>query len=430
MFRCPYNSHRLRHDLPARGLSGARNPSLTRLIMRALMFCLLFAGCASFTPQHNDGADRPGSREIATSFIALHPGGVVYTDEPKSLRWNYEQGLMYEAMFQMWLHTSDSTYLHYIRRGLDAYVEPDGSIRTYSPDEFNIDNIAPGRMLLRATGLWSDARYRKAADLLRAQLRKHPRTSEGGFWHKGIYPHQMWLDGLYMGQPFQAQFARITGEDTLWNDVVRQFRLVVAHLRDSATGLYYHGWDEKRLQRWADPVTGCSPHFWGRSMGWYAMAAVDVLDELPAGHPDRPWMISMFADLAARLLHYRDAKTLLWYQVVDQGDREGNYIEASASAMYVYAFAKGASRGYLDPRFGEAARESFGQIFARLVTRDAQGHVFLQHVCKVAGLGGNPYRDGSFAYYVGEPQRTNDFKGYGPFLLSAIELERISSRTK
>jgi unsaturated rhamnogalacturonyl hydrolase len=331
---------------------------------------------------------------------------------------------MYEAFFQMWLQTKDASYLEYIKKNLDYYVEPDGSIRTYKPDEYNIDNVAPGRMLLRAAEIWGDVRYRKAADLLRGQLRGHPRTASGGFWHKKIYPNQMWLDGLYMGEPFYAYYAQITGNDSIWADVIRQFRLIAEHNKDPKTGLYYHGWDESREQKWANPVTGQSPNFWGRALGWYVMAIVDVLDYLPADHPDRGWMIGMFQELAESLVKYRDPETRLWYQVVDQGGRAGNYLEASASSMFVYAFAKGKNRGYLPERYGAIAQESFDGILKRLVTVDNAGHIELNHVCMVSGLGGNPYRDGSYEYYVGEPQRTNDFKGYGPFLLGAIELER------
>jgi len=365
-----------------------------------------------------------GSLQIASSFIALHPDSIIYATEAKSRRWNYEQGVMYEAFFQMWLHTKNSAWLEYNKKNLDYYIEPDGTIRTYKLEDYNVDNIPPGRMLLRAAEIWGDVRYRKAADLLRNQLATHPRTESGGFWHKKLYPYQMWLDGLYMGQPFYSYYALITGNDTIWNDVIRQFRLIAEHNKDPKTGLYYHAWDEKKEQKWANPVTGQSPNFWGRAIGWYVMAIVDVLDYLPEDHPDRQWMIGMFAELAESMVRYRDPATKLWYQVVDQGARQGNYLEASVSTMCTYAFAKGANRGYLPAKFKGIAQESFDGIVKHLVTVDKDGHIYLEHVCSVSGLGGHPYRDGSFEYYIGEPQRTNDFKGYGPFLMAAIEIER------
>jgi unsaturated rhamnogalacturonyl hydrolase len=392
-----------------------------RILIASFLVVFILTGCSAT-------AGSPGAVEIAKSFIALHPDSIVYKQEAKSRKWNYEQGLMYEAFYQMWLHTGDASYLAYIKQNLDYYIEPGGGIRTYKLEDYNIDNVSPGRMLMRASEIWGDWRYRKAADLLRSQLQTHPRTSGGGFWHKKIYPYQMWLDGLYMGEPFYAHYARVTGNDTIWNDVLRQFRLIVAHNKDAKTGLYYHGWDESREMKWANRETGQSPNFWGRALGWYMVSLVEVLGYLPENHPDRGWMIGVFGELAEAMLKYRDPETKLWYQVVDQGNREGNYLEASVSSMCAYAFAKGCNLGYLPEKFGEAARESFEGILKHLVTKDEQGHLYLEHVCSVSGLGGNPYRDGSFEYYVGEPQRRNDFKGYGPFLLAAIEIERAKAK--
>jgi unsaturated rhamnogalacturonyl hydrolase len=234
----------------------------------------------------------------------------------------------------------------------------------------------------------------------------------------------MWLDGLYMGSPFYARYASVFGESTAFDDIALQFRLIEQYLRDPKTGLYYHGWDESREQRWADPATGRSPNFWGRSVGWFCMAIVDVLEDLPADHAGRQDLIRMLRDLAPAVLAVRDGESKLWYQVLDRGGAPGNYLEASASAMFAYAFVKGANLGYLSAEFAERGRESFEGLLSHLVTVDADGTIWLREVVKVSGLGGKPYRDGSYEYYISEPRRMNDFKGYGPFLLAAIELEK------
>lgn len=366
----------------------------------------------------------PWSRRIADSFVLRHPGAATYDSLSPDTKWNYEQGLMLISLLEMWKHSGDTTYFEFVRRNLEQYVEKDGTIRTYKRADYNIDNIAPGRALLIVYQETKDEKFRYAADTLRQQLREHPRTNEGGFWHKKIYPYQMWLDGLFMAQPFYAMYARMFNEPEAFDDIANQFLWIAAHTYDSAMGLYYHGWDESRQQRWADPVTGRSPNFWGRAIGWYMMAIVDVLDYFPPEHPRRQEMLDVFRRLAAALLRFRDARTGLWYQVLDQGHRAGNYLEASASCMFAYAFAKGANRGYLDASYLDDAARTFQGVVANFVTIDDRGFIDLHNVCRSAGLGGNPYRDGSFEYYISEPRRTNDMKGVGPFLRAAIELEK------
>ena len=180
---------------------------------------------------------------------------------------------------------------------------------------------------------------------MRDQLKTQPRTSEGGFWHKKIYPSQMWLDGLYMGEPFYAEYAATFHEDAAFDDIAKQFILMELHSRDPKTGLLYHGWDESKQQRWADPATGHSPNFWGRAMGWYAMALVDTLDYFPQDHPQRGALLAILKRLAVAIEKYQEPKSGLWYEVLDKGSEKGNYLEASASCMFVYALARGRSRG-------------------------------------------------------------------------------------
>jgi unsaturated rhamnogalacturonyl hydrolase len=323
----------------------------------------------------------------------------------------------------VWLQTNERKYYEYIKRNIDEFVRPNGDIRTYRLEEYNLDQINEGKLLFLLYNETGDERYKKAACLLRKQLQTHPRTSEGGFWHKQIYPHQMWLDGIYMASPFYAEFARRFSEPEAYDDVARQIVLAGKHTHDPGTGLFYHGWDESRSQQWANPETGCSPSFWGRAMGWYAMAIPDVLDHFPEDHPKRDSLLAIFQDLVRGIVAVQDKASGVWYQVLDQGGREGNYLEASASCMFVYALAKGGRKGYLDRGTLDAARRGHDGILEQFVKVDDSGLVNLTGICSVAGLGGEPYRDGSFEYYVSEKVIANEYKGLGAFILASVEME-------
>ena len=340
-------------------------------------------------------------------------------------KWAYEWGVVLKSIEQVWLKTNDDRYYDYIKRNIDEFVDPEGDIKTYRLDEYNLDQINTGKLLFLLYNTTGDERYRKAAYLLRKQLETHPRTSEGGFWHKQIYPHQMWLDGIYMAGPFYAKFAKAFDEPVGFDDVAHQIMLVESHTRDPKTGLLYHGWDESRSQKWANPETGCSPNFWGRAMGWYAMAIPDVLDHLPEDHPEREKIIEIFGNMIGALSAVQDRSTGLWYQVLDQAGRQGNYLEASASCMFVYAMVKGGRKGYLDGEYLDVAKRGYRGILEHFVKVDDQGLVNLDQICSVAGLGGEPYRDGSFEYYISEKIVTNDYKGVGPFILASVEMEKL-----
>ncbi len=393
-----------------------------------IIFLILFSTtCISFPQKQADifiPAEESWAERAADSFIARHPGAVTFDSASPKQNWNYEQGLILEALHQLWLETGNKKYFNFIKANIDKYVEAGGSIRTYEYNAFTLDDINPGRQLLTLYKATKDEKYKKAAGLLRKQLANQPRTPSGGFWHKKIYPNQMWLDGLYMAEPFYAQYAKMFDQPKDYNDIINQFVLIYDHTRDPKTGLLYHGWDESKKQKWANPATGCSPNFWSRAMGWYEMALVDVLDFIPKNHPGREKLISILRKVSAAVLKYRDPGTKLWYQVTDQGNKKGNYFEASASCMFTYAFAKGANKGYLDKKYFKDARESFDGIVKYLVKVQKNGLVDLYHTCKSAGLGGHPYRDGSFEYYISEPQRTNDMKGVGPFILASLQLEK------
>lgn len=340
-------------------------------------------------------------------------------------KWHYEHGLFVRAVSAVGAASADLRLQGFDQAWADHFVNANGQIETYRVDEFNLDQVYPGRLLFRLFHRTGDPRYATAIECLRGQLRNQPRNPSGGFWHKQIYPNQMWLDGLYMAGPFYAEYALTFSEPEIFDDLTRQFLLVEAHARDPHTGLMFHAWDETKNQRWANPLTGCSPHFWGRAIGWFVMALVDVLDYLPTAHANRAELVAMLNRLAQALVQFQDPASGLWYQVVDQVARFGNYREASVSAMLAYGFAKGVRLGWLPPEFLTAALRAYHGLLENMIRIDSRGALTLEGTCSVAGLGGTPYRDGSYEYYVKEPVAANDFKGVGPFILAALELDNV-----
>lgn len=342
-------------------------------------------------------------------------------DHGTRLYFGYSQGLGCKAMLKVWEETGDRKYLDYVIQWADTLINDKGEIHLYRVETYNIDYINSGKVLFEVYKQTGDKKYKLAMDRLVNQMKMHPRTLEGAFWHKLIYQHQIWLDGLYMGSPFLAEYA-VTFDQPEWlDDVVNQFLICASHTYDAKTGLYYHAWDESKRQRWANKETGQSPNFWGRSMGWWFMALVDVLDFIPVDHPKRSELLKMIQGLADVLPKYQD-KTGLWYQVLDQGDREGNYLEASVSSMFMYSYAKAANKGYIDKNYRKIAEKAYDGLMNTLIVKNDDGTLTLTQCCAVSGLGGNPYRDGSFEYYVNERIRDNDAKATGSFILGCFEL--------
>ncbi len=358
--------------------------------------------------------------KMADSEIRHFPEPWTVDFNPKPV-WNYTQGLVAHAMIKVWKENGNETFYNYAKTYADKFIDANGNIWGYKVDEYNIDCVNSGKFLFDVYAKTKDDRYLKAINQLRDQLKTQPRTSEGGFWHKQRYPHQMWLDGLYMGAPFLAQYASLMNEPAIFEDVVNQFLIVHKHTFNPKTGLNYHGWDESKLQKWADPKTGCSPNYWGRAMGWYAMALVDVLDYLPLEHPGRVKILEILNQVVAGVKKYQDPKTGLWYQVLDQGNHEGNYLEATASSMFTYALLKASRKGYISADYKEIAIKAYRGILDNLIRDNGDGTISLTKCCSVAGLGGNPYRDGSYEYYIKEPVRDNDAKGVGPFIMASLE---------
>ena len=364
----------------------------------------------------------PYARRWADSEIKRFPQAY-QLDHGKRLFFGYAQGVGCTAMLKLWHATGDVKYYDYVLQWTDTLISPSGDILLYDPAAYNLDFINSGKVLFDVYRQSHDEKYAVAINTLVSQLRRQPRTLQGGFWHKLCYQHQMWLDGLYMASPFLAQYAAEFNKPELFDDVVAQFRICHEHTFDSITGLYYHAWDESHLQRWADKVSGHSPNFWGRSIGWFFMAMVDVLDFLPSDHPGRSLLIGYVRNLAAALPKYQDSDGL-WYQVIDQPARKGNFPEASVTSQLIYAYAKAVNMGYVDSSYLSVAESALAGLQRRLVRTDDDGSLSLTRCCQVGGLGGTPYRDGSFEYYVGEKIRDNDAKATGPLIMALIELNK------
>lgn len=341
-------------------------------------------------------------------------------------RWHYELGTMLVGFQQLYEATGDERYYEFIKRNMDEFIEEDGSILTYTVEEYNLDQVNSGKLLFMLYERTGDARYREAARTLRRQLAEHPRTEEGGFWHKQVYPHQMWLDGIYMASPFYAQYGLEFDEPAAFDDVAHQITLITRHTRDPRTGLFYHAWDASREMFWADSLTGLSENFWGRAIGWYAMALVDVLDYMPEDHRDRQQVIRVLQGLAEGVAGVQDPVTGTWYQVLDMPSRPENYHESSASAMFVYALAKGVRNGYLDSSYAYVAQRGYEGIISEFIEAGPDGTVDMHRIVSVGGLGGRQMRDGSFEYYMSEPIVSNDYKGVGPFIMASVEIERMN----
>jgi unsaturated rhamnogalacturonyl hydrolase len=338
-------------------------------------------------------------------------------------KWSYDLGVVYEGFEGIWKRTGDVAYFKAMQKSMDSYLGKDGSINNYKPSDFNIDNLKNGRTLLTLYKVTGQQKYFTAATLLWDQLQQQPRTKEGGFWHKKIYPNQMWLDGLYMGEPFYAEYAALIKNEKAFDDIANQFIWMERNARDAKTGLLYHGWDESKTEQWADRTTGRSPHFWGRAMGWYGMALVDVLDNFPVAHPKRKELLDILNRFAVAVKKVQDPKTGLWYDILDRPQGKGNYHESSASSMFVYTFAKAVRMGYLPKTYFAVATKGYQGIEKEFITNVSPSQVNLKGTVSVSGLGGKPYRDGSYDYYLSEKVVTNDAKGVGAFLMAANEME-------
>lgn len=349
-------------------------------------------------------------------------------DFSKTPKWTYPTAIVLDGAEKLHAKTGKKEYYNYINQFGEKLIQEDGTIITYDLDKYNIDMLNSGNVLLYLYEKEKKEKYLKALQTLRLQIDGQPRTKEGSFWHKKIYPYQVWLDGLYMGMPFYTHYTHdfVKGADAAkaYDDILLQFDSVQEHLLDKKTGLLYHAWDESKKEAWADKETGLSQNFWGRAMGWYGMAMVDVLDYLPKDHPGRPKLISYIKSYTDAIIKVQDKNNGLWYQVLNKAGEKGNYTEATASSMFVYTIIKSVNNGYLPKSYKTYAKKGYDGIIKNLITVDENGVVNLNKCCAVAGLGGKPYRDGSYEYYINEEIRSNDAKGTGPFILASLEFEK------
>lgn len=366
----------------------------------------------------------PLSQQMASTVMEIWKDSLNLNPEvPKKVKWAYDQGVVLEGIDAIWRRTGNGDYFKYMQKSMDFFVTKEGNIERYKQSDYNIDNVKNGKILLDLYKVTGQKKYFAAATALWEQLKQHPRTNEGGFWHKKVYPYQMWLDGLYMGQPFYAEYAALVKDDKAFDDIANQFVWMEKHARDAKTGLLYHGWDESKAEAWANKTTGQSPNFWARAMGWYGMAMVDVLDNFPQNHPRRKEILAILGRFAQAVQKVQDPKTGLWFDVLNKPTAKGNYVEASASSMFVYTFAKAVRNGWLPAAYFSVADKGYNGIKKQFIEQRAAGQVNLKGTVEVSGLGGKPYRDGSYEYYVSEKVITNDPKGVGAFLLAANEME-------
>ena len=389
-----------------------------RLVILALA---LAAGCT---------AKAPLSQEVVRSEISRNPEASYIDGQEGRLKWNYTTGLELKAMLDVYCHSerSEESILSYVDAWYNAIIDSTGTIYKYKKSNFSLDHICPGRTLFQLYDITGKEKYRAAMDTLYSQLQDQPRTPEGGFWHKAVYPNQMWLDGLYMAQPFYAEYTNryvtdSTARAVNYDDIVHQFQLVYDGTYDPETGLLRHAWDSSHEMFWSDEETGQSAHSWGRAMGWYAMALVDVAELLPEGSEWKDEVIGLLKSVYEALPLYADHTTGMWYQVLDRPYADGNYLEATCNAMFVYTWLKGVRLGFLEGR--ESAVQAYEALLKTFVTKDEDGLVNLNDCCEVAGLGGKGNRSGDFDYYISEPVRPNDPKGIGPLIWAALEYERL-----
>jgi len=389
--------------------------------MRKVTFILSLLICAitSVAQQKTSLAEK-----MANTAMKLWPDSFSLDNKPA--KWTYDQALINKALEGTWYNTGNGDYFKYIQKQVDFFVKDDGTIKTYKKEDYNIDNVLGGRVLLMLYKVTGKEKYYKAASLLREQLKTQPRTNEGGFWHKKRYPYQMWLDGLYMGEPFYAEYAELFHDTAAFDDIANQFIWMDKHTKDQTTGLYYHGWDESKKEKWANPSTGCSPNFWARSNGWFAMALVDVLEHFPDNNPKKGELQEILEKFVDALKEVRDPETGLWWDVMNLPKKKDNYLEASASSMFVYSIAKAIRLGYIPKDYLSTALYAFDGIKRKFIV-EKDGSTTLNGTVSVSGLGGDPYRDGSYEYYVGEKVISNDPKGIGACILASNEMQLLLS---
>jgi unsaturated rhamnogalacturonyl hydrolase len=376
------------------------------------------------TFEKQNGAVKDVASRLAQSTINIYPDikdFPIYAPD----RWNYEYSFFLYGMYWQGKKTNNPTFNDYPKKWLDSFITEGGQFKegVYDMSEYKLDDVIPARLAILYNQQTGQTKYKTVADTIAIQLKRQPKTRDGGYWHKQIYPNQMWLDGVFMGDLFSMQYAAAYNQPEFFDEAVHQIKLIYKHTVDEKTGLTYHGWDESINPVWAHPQKGTSPEFWGRAVGWYLIALIECLDYLPADHPGRKDVIKIFQDVAASVKKYQDPKSKLWYQVLDKGDKPGNWIETSCSAMFSFAFAKGNHKGLLDASFLKSSQEAYNSLLNNYVFVDDTGNFHLDRTVKIGTL--NPKTSkGDFQYYITTECRIDDYKGLASLLFASIELDR------
>lgn len=340
-------------------------------------------------------------------------------------RWNYEYSFFLLGSYKLGKKINNKDFIAYPKRWVDLFINESGGFKkdVYDMSEYKLDDVIPARLAILFHQETKEAKYKSIVDTIVTQLTRQPKTSDGGYWHKQVYEHQMWLDGIFMADVFSMQYAQAYNKPEWHDEAVHQIKIIYQHTRDPKTGLLYHGWDEAKNPVWADPVKGTSPEFWSRAIGWYAMALAECLDFLPADHPERKNVIEIFRNVCASVKRYQHSENGLWYQVMDKNAQAGNWPEASASAMFAYAFAKGSNQKYLDQSYKTAAEKAYDSILKNFVFTDGDGNIHLDQTVKIGTL--NPKTSkGDYQYYVTTERRIDDYKGLASLVYASIELNR------
>ncbi|MBN1182895.1 MAG: glycoside hydrolase family 88 protein [Bacteroidales bacterium] len=361
--------------------------------------------------------------KVVSSIFTFYP-------EPGNLnwaaagRWHYETGYFLDVVFKYMELKKNMDHLDYIKSWVDLFIDDKGDFkpRVYRKDRYRLDDINAGRLFIDLYNLTKDDRYKNATEILIQHLREQPKTSDGGYWHKEVYAHQMWLDGIFMADVFSTQYAKTFNDPEFYDEAILQIRLMHQHAFDTATGLLYHGWDESKERIWANPETGASPSFWSRGIGWYMMALLGCLDNIPLDHPNRAYVMVIFKNLAESIVKFQDPETGMWYQVTDKMGEPGNWFETSGTAMFAYSLAKGVRMGYIEPKYLDNAKKAYDGLLNNHVYFDDDGLFYITMTVMVGTLN-EASSDGSYNYYIGVLRRTNDFKGVSPFLDLCNELE-------
>ena len=345
----------------------------------------------------------------------------------KKATWDYIDGCMIMSLLELYKVTKNEKYLSFSESYIGYRVEEDGTIRGYKKEELNLDNINEGKNLFTLYDLTEKEKYAKATSKIYEQILEMPRTKDGNFWHKMIYPHQVWLDVLYMAQPFYMEYENRFNNKKNYDDIFQQFFNVEKFMKDEETGLYYHAYDSEKQMFWADKETGLSKNFWLRALGWFSMALLDTLAIADKEYQGYDHLLNMYRDLIDSMLKFQSPEGM-WYQVPNFPGREKNYLETSGSSIMAYCLLKGARLGFLPASYVEYGKKAFKGICDTYLST-VEGEMSLGGICLVAGLGPetNLRRDGSYEYYMSEPIVKDDAKGTAPFLLAYAEMLRLEA---